>query len=58
MKLINVYSDDEKPLKPIGDKENKIALLLIGRLRYVSNHRLIQLKKELKNFNAVTGEWK
>ncbi len=42
---------------------NKVASLLVGNLRSVSrkydgNEILKQLKKELSQFNAATGEWK
>lgn len=37
---------------------NDFARMLTGRLRKVSPGILMELKKELSNFNAKTGEWK
>ena len=37
---------------------DKMTSFLIGRLRKVRTSYLRQLKKELRNFNAVTGDWK
>lgn len=36
----------------------KIGYLIIGRLRKLDDHTLCSLKKELKNYNMHTGEWK
>lgn len=36
-----------------------MADLLVGRLRHVDSHRVLaMLKKELRDFDAVTGKWK
>lgn len=35
-----------------------MAELLHGRLRHVSHHQLARLKRELRDFNMHTGEWK
>lgn len=40
------------------DQANVMAGILEGRLRKVSPYKLAALKKELKDFNARTGEWK
>lgn len=38
---------------------SELAIVLRGRLRHVSStYTLSELKKELKDFNAHTGEWK
>ena len=37
---------------------NKMAHILRGRLRNVAPYNLKALKKEIKNFNSHTGEWK
>lgn len=37
---------------------SEMAGLLRGRLRNVYSRTLADLKKELRNFNAHTGEWK
>lgn len=36
----------------------QIGRLLIGRLKHCSNHTLKALKKELRDYNMHTGEWK
>lgn len=36
----------------------KIANHLVGRLKHVNGRVLKQLKRELKDFNAKTEEWK
>lgn len=35
-----------------------MADLLCGRLRHVSPYRLEKLKRELRDFNMHTGQWK
>lgn len=42
----------------IKDHAAKIARLLPGRLRYVSDDVLTDLKNELRDFNIHTGKWK
>tara|TARA_S200002703_G_scaffold56809_1_gene49557 strand:+ start:234 stop:422 length:189 start_codon:yes stop_codon:yes gene_type:complete len=37
---------------------NEMARMLKGRCRKVNTWNLKDLKKELKDFNAQTGEWK
>lgn len=38
--------------------KERMARFLIGRLRGINRDILSRLKKELKDFNSVTGEWK
>jgi len=37
---------------------DRVARLLVGRLRRVSQADLYELKRELKNYNMKTGEWR
>lgn len=37
---------------------SRMAGMLRGRLRHVSTRMLAELKKELRDFNARTKEWK
>lgn len=45
-------------LKNADEVANSIANILPGRLRHVSSYTLAKLKKELKDYNAHTGQWK
>ena len=56
--MVDAMKEAEKSLEQADLFANKMAYLLIGRLNHVSKDRLIKLKKELKSFNATTGEWK
>lgn len=44
--------------RAIDDQANTLADLLAGRLRKVTQYRLAKLKRELRDFNIHTGEWK
>ena len=45
-------------LSAADNHAEKLAEILTGRLRKVSEYRLKQLKRELASFNAITGRWK
>jgi hypothetical protein len=45
-------------IKAVDAISHAMADLLRGRLRHVSRYVLADLKKELQDFNAVTGKWK
>lgn len=45
-------------LRNADEVAGQIAGLLPGRLRHVQTWVLQDLKRELKDFNAHTGEWK
>ena len=45
-------------LRAADSVANDMAFLLIGRLHHCSPQTLVRLKRELKNFNSQTREWK
>ena len=45
-------------IKRAEEYRNRMARFLRGRLRSVDTSILRDLKKELRNFNSQTGEWK
>lgn len=45
-------------LSAADDVADDMARLLRGRLKKVSPYVLAQLKRELKNFNIHTSQWK
>ena len=51
-------SDAEGTLRAADAQAERMAGLLIGRLRKISAWRLKQLKRELREFNIQTGKWK
>jgi len=56
--MVNAVNDAEQTLKRAELYSNRLAKLLVGRLKHVNYTVLCKLKKELSNFNAKTGEWK
>ena len=48
----------EQTLKAADSVAGNMAALLRGRLRNVPKWHLRVLKKELQQFNAITGQWK
>ena len=48
----------ESTIKRAEYYRERMLRFLLGRLRTLSPHQLKQLKKELTQFNASTGEWK
>lgn len=44
--------------KAADDQARKMAWMLDGRLRHVDAWTLKRLKRELRDFNINTGEWK
>jgi len=52
-------SDAKTTLSQADTVTREIASTMVGRLRKVDSvYTLRQLKKELKEFDAKTGEWK
>lgn len=47
----------EAVIKRAEEYRNKMARFLRGRLRSIDTSILRDLKKELRKFNAQTGEW-
>lgn len=48
-----------KELNQVVDRQaNTLADLLDGRLRFVNGYTLRRIKVQLRDFNAVTREWK
>ena len=57
--MTTAVADAHNTLQYADMVANKIAHLLVGRLRKVgSAYVLGKLKKELRDYNAHTGEWK
>lgn len=64
--MINAFDDvraavaqAEEQLLAVDKVAYNMAALLRGRLRKVgSKHMLTALKRELQDYNAVTGKWK
>lgn len=54
----NAIEEAETILRRADMTASKMARLLTGRLRKVNTWILKDLKRELKDFNAHTGEWK
>jgi hypothetical protein len=50
--------DAKKTMERADDAANTFARTLVGRLRKVSRSTLAQLKRELRDFNIQTKEWK
>jgi len=48
----------ENLIRRAENYKTRMAKFLIGRLRGIDRYALSDLKKELKDFNSVTGEWK
>lgn len=50
--------DAEKTLRFADMAASSIAEMLVGRLRKVDTPYLDELKRELKNYNMQTGQWR
>lgn len=51
--------DEARQVQAAADSQaNKMANMLRGRLRKVGSYNLAALKRELRDFNMHTGEWK
>ena len=44
--------------RAIRNQADSLAYLLTGNLRHANTYNLTRLKKELRDFNMHTGEWK
>lgn len=44
--------------RAVASQAGAMATLLVGKLRHCPNYIVEQLKKELREFNIHTGEWK
>lgn len=61
----NAFDEMQRALQEAADVQraadanaNRMASLLRGRLRHVGRYQLKALKRELRDFNITTGEWK
>lgn len=54
----NAVYEAEKTQRLVDDNAVKFAILIVGRLKHLPSWILWDLKKELKNYNMHTGEWK
>jgi hypothetical protein len=48
----------EATLEAANNVSRQMASMLQGRMRYADSEVLKRLKRELRNFNMTTGEWK
>lgn len=52
-------TEAEITMRAADEVADRMARMLSGRLRKVqSNHVLAQLKRELRDYNIQTGDWK
>lgn len=57
--MTEAVNDAKQTLHFADIMANKIARLLVGRLRKVESHYTLScLKRELRDYNIQTGEWK
>lgn len=56
--MYNAMRDAEQTIKAADVAAQKMAMILKGRLRKCDPWVLADLKRELAQFNARTGEWK
>lgn len=52
------FSTARHTMNQADNVANDMADMLDGRLRKVSGFRLAKLKRQLRDFNIHTGEWK
>jgi len=50
--------DARRTIRAADLAADDMARLLDGRLRHVSPYTLKRMKRQLKNFNIQTGQWK
>lgn len=51
-------AEAEQTMRAADDAAHKLACILRGRLKHVSAYVLVELKRELQNFDAHKKEWK
>ena len=56
--LVSETKEDERALHRTEDLKTAVQFLRKDNLRAFSVGQLMQMKKELKDFNALTGRWK
>lgn len=52
------FRDARSTMDQADAAANDMADMLDGRLRKVSGYKLAKLKRQLRDFNIHTGEWK
>jgi len=52
------FSAARNTMNQANQVANDMADMLDGRLKKVSSYRLAKLKRQLRDFNMHTGEWK
>ncbi len=52
------FQDAEKTVRMADSATDRMAAMLVGRLRKVDVTTLAKLKRELKNFNPQRRTWK
>ena len=55
---IDAVQDAERTLQAADVIVRHTGHLMIGRLKQMNATHLAKLKKELRDFNSVTGQWK
>lgn len=53
-----IVLEANRTLRNADTTANSMAALLVGRLRHVDGPYLEELKRELKDFNIQTHQWK
>jgi hypothetical protein len=56
--MIGAIEDAEITLRSADNVAKRLARVLPGRLRHCDAYTLKRLKRELRDFNITTGEWK
>jgi hypothetical protein len=56
--MAEAVEEAEHTMRLLDKMANKLAKMLIGRLRHVNSHVLVDIKAELQGFNAHTKRWK
>jgi hypothetical protein len=52
------FSDAERTIRIADNAADRMASMLIGRLRKLDVYTLAKLKRELRNFNPQRRTWK
>lgn len=56
--MMSAVEDAERTMNNAREAARRVAKLLVGNLRHVSDGTLKQLKRELRDYNIHTASWK
>ena len=56
--MVDAVTDAERIVREADFCVNRIARLVVGRLRHVDGWTLVTLKRELRDYNIRTDTWK